>query len=77
MTMKRTQIYLTREQHQQLEVLAETRDTTMSNLIREAIAEYMARHLLVETDPLLDIIGLGESGLGDGSVQHDRDIYGD
>lgn len=77
MVMKRTQIYLTEEQHQQLEVLAETRDTTMSNLVREAITEYVARHVLVETDPLLAIIGLGESGIGDGSIHHDRDIYGE
>ena len=74
MTMTRTQIYLTDEQRRQLEVLAETRDTTMSRVIREAMAEYVARHL-VERDPLLDIIGLGHSGLGDGSVHHDRDIY--
>jgi hypothetical protein len=74
MTMTRTQIYLTEEQRRHLEMLAETRDTTMSSVIREAIAEYVARHL-VEHDPLLDIIGLGNSGLGDGSVHHDRDIY--
>ncbi len=74
MPMKRTQIYLTKEQHRYLERLASARDTTISSLIREAISEYVA-HQLAEQDPLLDIIGLGESGLGDSSVHHDRDIY--
>lgn len=74
MPMKRTQIYLTEEQHRHLERLASARDTTISKLIREAISEYVIRHLS-ERDPLLDIIGLGESGLGDSSIHHDRDIY--
>jgi predicted transcriptional regulator len=72
--MKRTQIYLTEEQHRYLERLASTRDTTISSLIREAISEYVVRQL-AEQDPLLDMIGLGKSGLGDGSIHHDRDIY--
>lgn len=74
MPMKRTQIYLTEEQHRYLERLASTRDTTISSLIREAISEYVVRQL-AEQDPLLDMIGLGKSGLGDGSIHHDRDIY--
>jgi len=74
MYMKRTQIYLTEEQHGYLKKLADLRDTTVSNLIREAITEYVVRHF-AEQDPLLDLIGLGKSGLTDGSVHHDRDLY--
>lgn len=73
--MKRTQIYLTEKQHWYLKKLADVRDTTVSNLIREAITEYVVRHF-AEQDPLLDIIGLGESGFTDGSIHHDRDLYG-
>ena len=73
--MKRTQIYLTEEQRQNLEELASAQDTTMSHVIREAIDEYVTLHL-VDTDPLLEIVGLGESGSSDGSVHHDQEIYG-
>ncbi len=71
--MKRMQVCLTEEQHRRLKRLADVRGTTISELIREAITEHVARHL-AEQDPLLDIIGLGESGFTDGSIHHDRDL---
>ena len=30
-----------------------------------------------EHDPLWDIVGLGESGVTDGSVEHDKYLYGE
>jgi len=80
MAMARTQIYLTEEQRRQLKLLADRRRKSMAEVIREAIQEYITRQVedlgeLCRADPLRDIIGLGASGIADGSVHHDRDIY--
>jgi len=72
--MTRTQVYLTEEQRGWIRRLAKTQRKTMAQVIREAIEEYMARQTS-DKDPLWDIIGLGASGITDGSIHHDRDIY--
>ncbi len=41
--MKRTQIYLTEEEKKAIEKLSDERGTTQSNIIREAIDEYIAK----------------------------------
>lgn len=41
--MKRTQIYLTEEEKKAIEKLSDERGTTQSNIIREAIDEYVAK----------------------------------
>ncbi|HID88061.1 MAG TPA: ribbon-helix-helix protein, CopG family [Anaerolineae bacterium] len=74
MAMTRTQIYLTEEQREQIRRLAEAQHKTMAQVIREAIEEYVTQQTSDE-DPLWDIIGLGASGITDGSIHHDRDIY--
>lgn len=73
MAMTRTQVYLTEQQRRQIQRLAEAQRKTMAQVIREAIEEYMIRQTTDE-DPLWDIIGLGSSGITDGSIHHDRDI---
>lgn len=84
MAMTRTQIYLTEEQHEQIRHLAETKHKTMAQVIREAVEEYVIKQMDTEdfgetpvssADPLRDIIGLGASGITDGSIHHDRYIY--
>ena len=84
MAMTRTQIYLTEEQRGQIQRLAEVQHKTMAQVIREAVEEYVIQWMGTEylskasissADPLRDIIGLGASGISDGSIHHDRDIY--
>ena len=84
MAMTRTQIYLTEEQRKQIQRLAELQHKTMAQVIREAVEEYVIQRMDTEnlrkasvnpTDPLWDIIGLGDSGITDGSIHHDRYIY--
>lgn len=41
--MKRTQIYLTEEEKEAIEKLSDERGTTQSNIIREAIDEYIVK----------------------------------
>ncbi len=74
MAMVRTQIYLTEEQRQHMQRLAAAQHRTMAELIREAIEAYMTQQSS-NTDPLWDLMGLGASGISDGSIQHDRDLY--
>lgn len=74
MAMTRTQIYLTEEQREHIQRLAETEHKSMAEVIREAIEEHIIQQASTE-DPLRSIIGLGASGIANGSVHHDRDIY--
>ena len=84
MAMTRTQIYLTEEQREQIQRLAEAQHKTMAQVIREAVEEYVIKQMDTEdfgkisvssADPLRDIIGLGASGITDGSIHHDHYIY--
>jgi len=84
MAMTRTQVYLTEEQHRHIQRLAEAQHKTMAQVIREAVEEYAIKQMDTEdfsetsvssADPLRDIIGLGASGITDGSIHHDRYIY--
>jgi predicted DNA-binding protein len=84
MAMIRTQVYLTEEQRGKIQRLAELQHKTMAQMIREAVEEYVIKQMDTEdfggisvssADPLRDIIGLGASGITDGSIHHDRYIY--
>ena len=81
--MIRTQVYLPRDIYEQLKERAEKEGMTMAHQIREALVEYVTdvaetkkRPTLTADDPIWDMIGMGESGLKDGSVNHDAYIYG-
>jgi hypothetical protein len=74
MPMTRTQIYLSPDQHDHVLELAEAQCRTMAEVIREAVAEYLARQSPA-ADPLLDLVALGNSGVTDGAMNHDRDLY--
>ena len=74
MAMTRTQIYLTEEQREQIQRLAEAQHKTMAQVIREAVEEYVVQRS-AKKSAWWDIVNLGSSGITDGSIHHDRDIY--
>jgi predicted transcriptional regulator len=74
MAMTRTQIYLTEEQHRHIQRLAEAQHKTMAQIIREVLEEYIVQRSTDEST-WWDIVNLGSSGITDGSIHHDRDIY--
>ncbi|MBM4464080.1 MAG: CopG family transcriptional regulator [Chloroflexi bacterium] len=74
MAMTRTQIYLTEEQSEQVKRLAEAQHKTMAEVIREAVKEYIVQRSAKQS-VWWDIVNLGYSGITDGSIHHDRDIY--
>ena len=84
----RTQIYLDKAQHEALKQKAAQKSTSMAQIIREAVAVYLAQTdaddefdwETYKNDPIWKIReiteGLGPSGIPDGSVNHDHYLYG-
>src|SRR5262245_9277277 len=79
-TDKRTQLYLTAAQHEALIRAARKRRTSLAEVVREAIAEYLGKpgkrgRAASSTDPLAEFIGCFE-GPGDLAERHDDFLYG-
>lgn len=68
---KPLQIYLRDDQVQALRIVAERRGESMAALIREGV-DMLLERLPPEEDPLLDILGLYDSGIGDLAEKHDE-----
>jgi hypothetical protein len=64
------QIYLRPDQLDKLRHIAERRGVSIAALVRQGVDQIIVT-LPVEDDPLLDIVGLGDSGLGDLAENHD------
>jgi hypothetical protein len=69
--MKRFQVYLRPDQIDVLRTLSKRRGTSMSELVREGV-DKIFEELPPEENPLLDIIGIFDSGVGDLSEKHDE-----
>ena len=53
---------------------------SVNQMIREAIEMFLDTAPMtegVEKDPIEDIIGIGRSGIKDGSTRHDQYLYGE
>lgn len=85
----RTQIYLEKAQHEALKQYAAVKDSSMAQIIREAVALYLVEieneagefdSEAYENDPIWTIPEvakqLGPSGFKDASVNHDHYLYG-
>jgi hypothetical protein len=71
LTKRPVQIYLRQEQLDALRALAQKLGVSLAELVRQGVDQLLAE-TPVETDPLWDIVGLGNSDEGDLSVEHDR-----
>jgi hypothetical protein len=77
---RRTQLMLESAQHDQLQALAEAEDTSVSNLVREAVDLFLRQRtpLPITEDPIWDIVGIGKNGgelIDDIPVSEDPDLY--
>ena len=73
--MRRTQIYLDPAQRRLLREVADERGSTLSELIREAVWQFISVRLKPKGDPLSEIVALyTDANDSQGSVNHD-DIY--
>jgi hypothetical protein len=70
--MHRTQIYLDPEVSVSLDRLARKRGTTKASLIRLATRHFLEQEEIGEEDPILGLIGIGDSGQEWISRDHDR-----
>jgi len=80
--MKKINLYLTDLQHRELKDKAHHDDISMSELVREAIDEYLTPkskkgEIDPFSDPLFKAIGTMKSGEPDFSVDHDKYLYDD
>ncbi len=83
--MVRTQVYLPRDIYEQLKERANKDGSSMATHIREALALYVvdtkenaedaSKYAIPPDDLIWDMIGMGEGGPEDGSVNHDKYIY--
>jgi hypothetical protein len=80
--MVRTQVYLPRDVYEQLKERADKEGLTMAHQIREALAQYVVEteaedkaRFFTKDDPIWDLVGMVESGITDGSYNHDKYIY--
>lgn len=77
-----TNIRLPKEMLKMLKHRAVEEDKSVAQLIREAIEQVFIKkerklsRREFKNDPFFKIIGMFEDGIKDGSVHHDRDIYG-
>jgi predicted DNA-binding protein len=65
------QIYIEPQQDYVLQALSKEKGISKAELIRESIEKYL-NELPVAEDPAMELVGLGSSGKGDLSNQHDR-----
>jgi hypothetical protein len=65
------QIYLREDQVETLRIVAERRGESMAALVREGV-DMLLDELPPGEDPLMDIIGLFDSGQGDLAEKHDE-----
>jgi len=76
--MKRKQIYLDEKTIETIEKISDKNNVSQSKIIRDAIKNYINEQYTKgeAKNPLLELIGLGESRTTKGSTDHDLHIYG-
>ena len=80
MDMIATNIRLSRKTLESLKITAVKSHKSLAQLIREAVEKVYGlqqRSQLTQhtRDPFYKLMGIGKSGIRDGSIHHDRDIY--
>lgn len=70
---KPLQVYLRTDQLDALRALAKRRGESMAGLVRVGV-DKLLQEVPPEEDPLLDVVGIYDSGIGDLSEKHDEYI---
>ncbi len=75
-SLVRTQVQLTKEQARDLKAQARSEERSMADLVRESVAEYLARRPMRDRRELIrrarDLAGRYHSGCPDVAENHDR-----
>jgi len=72
---KPLQVYLRQDQFKALRTVAERRGESIAALVRQGV-DMLLEGLPPEEDPLLDIIGLYDTGTDDLAENHDEHLVG-
>ena len=73
LALKPFRVYLRAEQIESLRWLADQRKVSVAELIRQGV-DHVVSDVPTEEDPLWDIVGISDSGLGDLAEKHDEYI---
>ena len=73
LSKKPLQVYLRSDQLDALRALAARRGESLAALVREGV-DIVLREVPPEEDPLLDLVGLYDSGIGDLAEKHDEHL---
>ncbi|MFW6237738.1 MAG: CopG family transcriptional regulator [Halanaerobiales bacterium] len=76
--MKRKQIYLDETMIEQIKELADKKEVSQSEIIRNSLRKYINEEQKCGEikAPLLEMVGVGKSDITDGAINHDRYLYG-
>jgi len=75
-------VHLAPQQAQVIQRWAEQERKSIPVLIQEIVAQQLARRFVEERqadvypNPLLELVGVADTGLGDAAVNHDQYLYG-
>ena len=79
-TLKRTQMYFPEDMLAELKRFAGAEKESISEVVREAVSAFLkhknAQSKNWKTDPLWDMVGISNSDVSDGSLNHDFYLYG-
>jgi hypothetical protein len=79
-TTVKTRISLPKKQYDLLKRRANELKSSLSKIVEQALDKYLepeeSSQLFTEDDPIWQIVGMVESDITDGSVNHDHYIYG-
>lgn len=79
-TLKRTQMYFPEDMLAELKLVAGLNKESISEVARQAVAFFLKQKKTQikewESDPVWDMVGASNSGLSDGSLNHDFYLYG-
>ena len=75
-----TNVRLSKDLLTKLKFRAVEENKSVAQLVREAIQQHLSQHQLIkidyDNDPFNDLIGITQSEIIDGSVNHDHYLYG-
>lgn len=71
LTKKPIQVYLRQDQLEALRAMSSRRGESIAGLVRDGV-DKLLDEIPLEEDPLMDIIGIYDSGIGDLAEKHDE-----
>lgn len=71
LTKKPVQVYLRQDQLEALRAMSSRRGESIAGLVRDGV-DKLLDEIPLEEDPLMDIIGIYDSGIGDLAEKHDE-----